>query len=187
MPRIRRFDHVGITVADLDTVTAFFVGLGSRGRGHGVRGGRVRGHRLRHPGLPHRDRHAAAARRRVPGWSCRASSGPTTCPGSPDRDGQRAGAAQRVLRGRRPPGGRRPAGRGRVRAGRRHRRVREQRGGWPTSAGPRGSSCPWPSGSADSIRAALDRAAGYLRDDPEGVEAVLDATDDLTHEPRQEP
>ena len=28
MTRIRRFDHVGITVADLDTVTAFFVGLG---------------------------------------------------------------------------------------------------------------------------------------------------------------
>jgi catechol 2,3-dioxygenase-like lactoylglutathione lyase family enzyme len=28
MPRIRRFDHIGITVADLDTATAFFVGLG---------------------------------------------------------------------------------------------------------------------------------------------------------------
>src|SRR3954464_14360370 len=28
MPHIRCFDHVGITVADLDTVTAFFVGLG---------------------------------------------------------------------------------------------------------------------------------------------------------------
>lgn len=28
MPGIRRFDHVGITVADLDTATAFFVGLG---------------------------------------------------------------------------------------------------------------------------------------------------------------
>ena len=28
MPRIRHFDHVGITVADLDAVTAFFVGLG---------------------------------------------------------------------------------------------------------------------------------------------------------------
>ena len=28
MARITRFDHVGITVADLDTVTAFFVGLG---------------------------------------------------------------------------------------------------------------------------------------------------------------
>jgi hypothetical protein len=30
MSRIRRFDHVGITVADLDTVSAFFVGLGCR-------------------------------------------------------------------------------------------------------------------------------------------------------------
>jgi catechol 2,3-dioxygenase-like lactoylglutathione lyase family enzyme len=28
MSAVRRFDHVGITVADLDTVTAFFVGLG---------------------------------------------------------------------------------------------------------------------------------------------------------------
>src|SRR3954468_2084321 len=28
MSQIRRFDHIGITVADLDTVTAFFVGLG---------------------------------------------------------------------------------------------------------------------------------------------------------------
>ena len=28
MSHMRRFDHVGITVADLDTVTAFFVGLG---------------------------------------------------------------------------------------------------------------------------------------------------------------
>jgi catechol 2,3-dioxygenase-like lactoylglutathione lyase family enzyme len=28
MAHVRAFDHVGITVADLDTVTAFFVGLG---------------------------------------------------------------------------------------------------------------------------------------------------------------
>jgi catechol 2,3-dioxygenase-like lactoylglutathione lyase family enzyme len=28
MSHVRRLDHVGITVADLDTVTAFFVGLG---------------------------------------------------------------------------------------------------------------------------------------------------------------
>jgi catechol 2,3-dioxygenase-like lactoylglutathione lyase family enzyme len=28
MPRVRRFDHVGITVAHLDAATAFFVGLG---------------------------------------------------------------------------------------------------------------------------------------------------------------
>ena len=28
MSHVRRFDHVGITVSDLDTATAFFVGLG---------------------------------------------------------------------------------------------------------------------------------------------------------------
>ena len=28
MPQVKRFDHVGITVADLDAATAFFVGLG---------------------------------------------------------------------------------------------------------------------------------------------------------------
>ena len=28
MTGVRRFDHVGLTVADLDTVTAFFVGIG---------------------------------------------------------------------------------------------------------------------------------------------------------------
>ena len=28
MPHVRRFDHIGITVADIDTATAFFVGLG---------------------------------------------------------------------------------------------------------------------------------------------------------------
>ncbi|SDO48126.1 hypothetical protein SAMN05216368_11948 [Cryobacterium flavum] len=28
MPRIKRFDHVGVTVQDLDQMTAFFVGLG---------------------------------------------------------------------------------------------------------------------------------------------------------------
>jgi catechol 2,3-dioxygenase-like lactoylglutathione lyase family enzyme len=28
MSHVRRFDHFGITVADLDKVTAFFVGLG---------------------------------------------------------------------------------------------------------------------------------------------------------------
>ena len=36
MARIRRFDHVGITVADLDTVIAFFVGLGFETEGRTV-------------------------------------------------------------------------------------------------------------------------------------------------------
>ncbi|UUZ59149.1 VOC family protein [Nocardioides sp. B-3] len=35
MTHVRRFDHVGITVADLDTVTAFFVGLGLEVEGTG--------------------------------------------------------------------------------------------------------------------------------------------------------
>lgn len=33
MPPVRRFDHVGITVADLDLVAAFFVGLGLEAEG----------------------------------------------------------------------------------------------------------------------------------------------------------
>lgn len=36
MPHVRRFDHVGITVADLDVVTAFFVGLGLEVEGRTV-------------------------------------------------------------------------------------------------------------------------------------------------------
>ena len=36
MPPIRSFDHVGITVKDLDTVTAFFVGLGFETEGRMV-------------------------------------------------------------------------------------------------------------------------------------------------------
>lgn len=35
MPRILRFDHVGVTVQDLDQVTAFFVGLGLEIAGRG--------------------------------------------------------------------------------------------------------------------------------------------------------
>ncbi|MCW2841591.1 MAG: hypothetical protein JWR55_3074 [Aeromicrobium sp.] len=35
MAFVKRFDHVGITVADLDTATAFFVGLGLQVEGTG--------------------------------------------------------------------------------------------------------------------------------------------------------
>ena len=35
MAHVQRFDHVGITVADLDSVTAFFVGLGLELEGTG--------------------------------------------------------------------------------------------------------------------------------------------------------
>lgn len=33
MAHIKRFDHIGIIVADLDSATAFFFGLGSKWRG----------------------------------------------------------------------------------------------------------------------------------------------------------
>ena len=36
MPQVQRFDHVGITVADLASVTAFFVGLGLEVEGTGA-------------------------------------------------------------------------------------------------------------------------------------------------------
>jgi catechol 2,3-dioxygenase-like lactoylglutathione lyase family enzyme len=35
MAHVRRFDHIGITVADLASVTAFFVGLGLEVEGTG--------------------------------------------------------------------------------------------------------------------------------------------------------
>jgi catechol 2,3-dioxygenase-like lactoylglutathione lyase family enzyme len=35
MTHVQRFDHIGITVADLDSVTAFFVGLGLEVEGTG--------------------------------------------------------------------------------------------------------------------------------------------------------
>ena len=35
MAHVQRFDHVGITVADLGSVTAFFVGLGLEVEGNG--------------------------------------------------------------------------------------------------------------------------------------------------------
>jgi catechol 2,3-dioxygenase-like lactoylglutathione lyase family enzyme len=64
MSHARRFDHVGITVADLDTVTAFFVGLGLEVEGRTFVEGEFLDTVSGHPRLPHRDRHAATARRR---------------------------------------------------------------------------------------------------------------------------
>ena len=84
MSPIRRFDHVGITVRDLDTVTDFFVGLGFETEGRtflegefldtviGIPDSRTEVVMLRPP------------RRRNRRWNCRASSAQTTEPGSPD-------------------------------------------------------------------------------------------------------
>ncbi len=116
--------HDASTTSASPSVTAFFVGLGLEVEGRMF----VEGEFLDTDtviGIPDSAPRSSCCGRPTggTGWSCRASSGPTT---SRDhrRDGQRAGAAQRGLRGRRPPGRRGPAGRGRLRAGRRHRRVR---------------------------------------------------------------
>src|SRR6476659_9012860 len=90
---IKRFDHVGITVADLDAVTAFFVGLGLEVEGRTF----VEGEFVDTvTGIP--DVRTEIVMLRPPGG-----------------DGERAVPAQRGLRGRRRPRSGRPAGRGRVR------------------------------------------------------------------------
>ena len=82
MAHVRRFDHVGLTVADLDVVTAFFVALGLEVEGRTFVEGEFFGHGLRHSRLPHRDRHAEAARQ----WHRLELSSfvrPDSVPGSP--------------------------------------------------------------------------------------------------------
>jgi catechol 2,3-dioxygenase-like lactoylglutathione lyase family enzyme len=85
MSRIRRFDHVGITVADLDTATAFFVGLGLEVEGNRML---VEGEFLDTViGIP--DARTEIVMLRSPDgglrWSCRNSSGPTLSRDPPSR------------------------------------------------------------------------------------------------------
>jgi catechol 2,3-dioxygenase-like lactoylglutathione lyase family enzyme len=82
MSPIRRFDHVGITVSDIDTVTAFFVGLGFETESRtvlesefldtviGMPDSRTEIVMLRPPGGE-------------PGWNCRGSSAQATQPARP--------------------------------------------------------------------------------------------------------
>src|SRR5437773_5933045 len=98
-------------------------GAGPGGRGQDVRRGRVLGHGLRHSRLPHRDRHAEAARRWHPPGALelratRLRAGLTGC------HGQRAGIARRGLRGQRPAGGCRLGSYRGLRTGRWYWRVR---------------------------------------------------------------
>src|SRR6266511_3324397 len=79
-------------------------GAGPAGRGQDVRRGRVLGHGLRHSRLAHRDRHAEAARRWHPPGALELRATRVRA-GLTGRHGQRAGIAQRGLRGQRPAGG----------------------------------------------------------------------------------
>ena len=99
MSHARRFDHVGITVADLDTVTAFFVGLGLEVEGRMFVEGEFLDTVI---GIP--DSRTEIVMLRPPDGGTRLELSsfvrPDHEPGSPCRDGQRAGPAQRGLRSR---------------------------------------------------------------------------------------
>ena len=123
MPRIRRFDHVGITVADLDTVTAFFVGLGFEVEGRMFMEGEFVDTVI---GIPNSRSEIVTLRPPDGGTRLELSSfiRPDHVPGSPDAMANELGLRNLGLRGRRRPGGRRPVGRGRLRPpGRRDRWV----------------------------------------------------------------
>ena len=98
MLHIQRFDHVGITVADLDAVTAFFVGLGLEVENRMFVEGEfldtvigIPGSRTEIVMLQPRERgHAAGALKLCP------ARPPARFAGRPR---QRAGIAQRGLRG----------------------------------------------------------------------------------------
>ena len=85
MNLVRRFDHVGITVADLDAATAFFVALGLEVEGPDF----VEGEFVDTvSGIPARSEIVMLrrARRRRLAWSCRAYRPPDHEPGTPASD-----------------------------------------------------------------------------------------------------
>jgi catechol 2,3-dioxygenase-like lactoylglutathione lyase family enzyme len=162
MSHARRFDHVGITVADLDTVTAFFVGLGLEVEGRTFVEGEFLDTVI---GIP--DSRTEIVMLRPPDGGTRLELSsfvrPDHEPGSPaamadelglrnvafEVDDLQAAVDRLAVDGSGLVGG-----------------STNTAGAWPTCAGRRGSSCPWPSASAD---AAIDAGsagtsvAGLLR------------------------
>ena len=148
MSYARRFDHVGITVADLDTVTGFFVGLGLE-----VEGTRmfVEGEFLDTViGIPNSRTEIVMLRPPDGGTRLELSSfvRPDHEPGSPAAMANELGLRnvafevddlQAVVDRPRTATGWSAASASTSTAG-----------GWPTCADRRGSLCPWPSASADT-------------------------------------
>ena len=98
MSYIRRFDHIGITVADLDAVTAFFVALGLEAENRRF----VEGESLDTViGIPDSRTEIVMLQPSDGGTRLDLSSfaRPDHLPGSPAAPRQRAGIAQRGLRG----------------------------------------------------------------------------------------
>ena len=147
MSHIRRFDHVGITVADLDTVTEFFVGLGLEVEGRtfvegefvdtviGIPGSRSQIVMLRSPeGGPGLERSSFVR--------------PDHEPGSPTAMANELGL--RNVHSKSTTCGRRSTSWLRTATAWSAASVSTRTSGaWPTFAGQRGSSFRWLSGSAD--------------------------------------
>jgi catechol 2,3-dioxygenase-like lactoylglutathione lyase family enzyme len=125
MSQVRRFDHVGITVADLDTVTAFFVGLGLEFEGRTF----VEGEFLDTvSGIP--DSRTEIVMLRPPDGGTRLELSsfvrPDHEPGSPAAMANELGLRNVAFEVDDLQASRRPAGRRRLPTGRRHRPVRAQ-------------------------------------------------------------
>ena len=148
MSLARRFDHVGITVADLETVTAFFVGLGLEVEGTTFVEGEFLDTVI---GIP--DSRTEIVMLRPPDGGTRLELSsfvrPDHEPGSPAAMANELGlrnvafevddlqaAVDRLA----------ADGYGLVGAS----ASTSTSGAWPTCADRRGSSCPWPSASADT-------------------------------------
>jgi hypothetical protein len=154
MSHARRFDHVGITVADLDTVTVFFVGLGHEDEGRMF----VEGEFLDTvSGIP--DSRTETVMLRPPDGGTRLELSsfvrPDHEPGSPAAMANELACATWPSKSTtsKPPSTdwpRTATGWSAASAS------TSTAGAWPTCADRRGSSCPWPSASAD---AALDAAS----------------------------
>jgi catechol 2,3-dioxygenase-like lactoylglutathione lyase family enzyme len=154
---VRRFDHVGLTVADLDVVTGFFVALGLEVEGRtfvegefldtvcGIPGSRTEIVMLRPPGGGTRLEVSSFVR-------------PDSVPGSPAAMASELGLRnvafevsdlQRLSIGQLPRAMDWSVASASTRAP----------GGWPTSGGRKGSSSRWPSASAEPHNARICRAA----------------------------
>ena len=155
MSHVRRFDHVGITVADLDSATAFFVGLGLEIEGRMFLQGEFVDTVI---GIPDSLSEIVMLRppTEAPAWSCRASSGPTMSQGRPRRCPPNSDCA--TWRSRWTTFSRLSTGWPRTAKAWLAAWVNTRTSGaWPTCSDWRESSCPWPSGSVDAAGGEPDR------------------------------
>ncbi len=162
MPQVRRFDHVGLTVADLDVVTAFFVALGLEVEGTTFVEGEFIDTVCRIP-----DSRTEIVMLKPPGDSARLEFSsfvrPDSVPGSPAAMASEQDCAawpSRSATCRRLSTGQLPKSYGLVGGILASTRAL---GGWPTSACRKGSSYRWPIASAEPRNARICRRPGGLQ------------------------